>query len=63
MSDPCQRLIERATESLCPWVVTLQQVESHALRRFRPDARQAAQRFDQLFEGRWGFHKAVIGDW
>lgn len=63
MSDPGQCLIERATEPLRTPVVTLQKVESHALRRLRPDAGKAAQGFDQFFEGGRCFHMAVIGDW
>ena len=57
MPDPGERLIERATEPLRTPVVTLQQVESHALRRLRPDTGQAAQGFDQFLKGGWCFHE------
>jgi len=61
MPDPRQRLIQRPAQTLRPGMVPLQQVESHTLRRFRPDAGQAAQGFDQFFEGRWGFHEMREG--
>jgi len=51
MPDPGQRLIERARKPLRTRMITLQQMESHALCRFWPDAGQAAQGFDQCFEG------------
>ena len=57
MPDLGERLIERATEPLRTRVVSLQQVEGHALRRLRPDAGQAAQRVDQFFEGGRCFHE------
>ena len=60
MSDLGERLIERASEPLRTPVVTLQQVESHALRRLRPDAGKAAQGFDQLFKTRRRFHRRPV---
>ena len=59
MPDLGQRLIERETEPLRTSMVTLQQVESHALRRLRPDAGKAAQGFDQFFESGRRFHLGV----
>ena len=62
MADPGERLLERLPEPLRARMVALQQMEGHALRRLRPDAGQAAQCFDQLFETGWRFHEAVTGD-
>ena len=50
MPDSVQRLIQRARKPLRTWMITLQQMECHALRRFWPDAGQAAQGFDQFFK-------------
>ena len=60
MPDPGQRLIERATEPLRARMITLQQMESHALRRFHADARQALQRIDQTFERRFAHLPATL---
>ena len=40
--------------------VALQQVVSHALRRLRPDSRQAAQGLDQLFEAGRAVHAVIL---
>jgi type IV pilus biogenesis protein CpaD/CtpE len=44
------RLAQGARQHVRAFAVMLQQMECHALRRFRPDAGQAAQRFGQQFQ-------------
>ena len=44
-------------QSLRTALIALQQVISHALRRFRPDAREAAQGLDQVVEAGGRFHR------
>src|SRR5262249_45283290 len=48
--DARERVFERAREALRAFLVALEEVIRHALRRFRPDAGQATQRLDQLLE-------------
>lgn len=62
MPDFRQSLTERASEPMRAGLITLQQVKRHALRGFRPNAGQAAQGFDQFFDGGGRFQLAKVSD-
>jgi hypothetical protein len=53
-------LRQRACQHGGPFPIVLHQVIGHSLRRLRPDARQAAQRFGKEIETRGRFHLGVV---
>jgi hypothetical protein len=53
VANGLQGMQDRLTQTLGAGAVALQQMIGHALRGFRPNARQAAQGFDQRLKPRW----------
>jgi hypothetical protein len=61
-----ERLLQYLGETQPAFAIALEQVKRHALRRFRTDARQAAQGIDQLIDEGAELHGdqlLTVGDW
>ena len=59
-TDAIQRLLQRFGKKAGTVAILLQQMERHALRGLRPDAGQAAQRFDETDQGRRIDHRTTV---
>ncbi len=60
VADFRHRARQRLRQAHAAAAIALQQLKRHALRRFRADARQAAQRLHQGFKERAGLHQNGI---